>query len=63
MEVIFANIILFYFLFFFSLQINGFIFIFFLTLQYCVGFAIYQHESAIGIHMFPILNLPPSSIC
>ena len=32
----------------------------FLTLQYCVGFAIYQHESATGIHVFPILNRPPS---
>ena len=35
-------------------------FFFFLTLQYCIGFAIYQHESATGIHMFPILNPPPS---
>ena len=31
-------------------------------LQYCIGFAIYQHESATSIHMFPILNPPPSSL-
>ena len=28
------------------------------TLQYCIGFAICQHESAIGIHVFPILDPP-----
>ena len=45
-------------------MINRFPFIFlfyFLTLQYCIGLAIYQHESATGIHMFPILSPPPSS--
>ena len=35
-------------------------FIVFLTLQYCIGFAVYQHESATRIHVFPILNPPPS---
>ena len=35
---------------------------YFLTLQYCIGFAIYRNESTTGIHVFPILNPPPSSI-
>ena len=39
----------------------NFILFCFLTLQYCIGFAIYQHESATGIHLFPILSPPPSS--
>ena len=37
-------------------------FILFLNFINCISFAKYQNESATGIHVFPILNPPPSSL-
>ena len=39
-----------------------FTFIYFFTLQYCIGFTIHQHESATGVHIFLILKPPHTSL-
>ena len=56
------HFILFFFPWFSQFLYLFFLILFYLTLQYCIGFSIYQNESATGIHVFSSWTLlPPPS--
>ena len=56
-----VGVCLFIYLHFYFFSSTFFIILFyFLTLQYCIGFAIYQHESTTSIQMLHQFAFPPT---
>ena len=56
------SIDVYFFVYFFSDWLLLLLLFIYFTLQYCIGFAIHWLESAMGVHVFLILNpLPPPS--
>ena len=49
-------------LFFLIIVFLIFIYYYYFILQYCIGFAIHQHESTMGVHLFHILTPPVTSL-